>query len=44
MITNNKPHIWIDYLLPSEFRRKFLYDQSFREAYTRKLDVKINEK
>ncbi|MEM3489780.1 MAG: hypothetical protein QXO75_09050 [Nitrososphaerota archaeon] len=44
MITNNKSHSSIDYLPPREFRRKFLNDQSFREAYTRKLEVKINEK
>ena len=39
-----RPHSSIDYLPPREFRRKFLNDQSFREAYTRKLEVKINEK
>ncbi|MEM0196009.1 MAG: hypothetical protein QXJ24_06840 [Thermoplasmatales archaeon] len=44
MITNNKPHSSIDYLPPREFRRKVLNDQSFREAYTRKLEVRINEK
>ena len=39
-----RPHSSIDYLPPREFRRKFLNDQSFREGYTRKLEVKINEK
>jgi len=39
-----RPHSSIDYLPPRVFRRKFLNDQSFREAYTRKLEVKINEK
>jgi transposase InsO family protein len=39
-----RPHSSIDYLPPREFRRKFLNDQSFREAYTRKLEVKMNEK
>jgi transposase InsO family protein len=38
------PHSSIDYLPPREFRRKFLNDKSFREAYTNKLEVKINEK
>ena len=37
-------HSSIDYLPPREFRTKFMNDQSFREAYTRKLEVKINEK
>ena len=40
----NRPHSSIDYLPPREFRRKFLNDQSFRESFTRKLEVKINEK
>ena len=39
-----RPHSSIDYLPPREFRRKFLNDWSFREAYTRKLEVKKNEK
>ena len=39
-----RPHSSIDYLPPREFRRKFLNDWSFREANTRKLEVKINEK
>ena len=39
-----RPHSSIDYLPPKEFRRKFLNDWSFREAYTRKLEVKMNEK
>ena len=29
-------HSSIDYLPPREFRTKFMNDQSFREAYTRK--------
>ena len=37
-------HSSLDHLPPGEFRRKFLNDQSFREPYTRKLEVKINEK
>ncbi len=39
-----RPHSSIDYLPPREFRRKFLNDWSFRESYTRKLEVKMNEK
>ena len=39
-----RPHSSVDYLPPRVFRRKFQNDQSFREDYTRKLEVKINEK
>ena len=39
-----RPHSSIDYLPPREFRRKFLNDWSFRESFTRKLEVKMNEK
>ncbi len=39
-----RPHSSIDYLPPREFRKKFLNDKSFREVYTKKLEVKINEK
>ena len=39
-----RQHSSLDYLPPRELRRKFLNDWSFRESYTRKLEVKINEK
>ncbi|MCL4413109.1 MAG: integrase core domain-containing protein [Candidatus Thermoplasmatota archaeon] len=37
-------HSSVEYLPLREFRRKFLNDQSFREGYTGKLEVKMNEK
>lgn len=39
-----RPHSSMDYFPPREFRKKFLNEQSFRESYTRKLEVKMNEK
>ena len=39
-----RSHSSVDYLPPRVFKRKFQNDQSFREGYTRKLEVKINEK
>ena len=39
-----RPHSSLDYLPPREFMRKFLNDWSFRESYTRNLEVKMNEK
>ena len=39
-----RPHSSIDYLPPREFRRRFLKDQSFREKYVKKLEVKLHEK
>lgn len=38
-----RPHSSIDYLPPREFRRRFLEDQSFREKYVKKLEVKLHE-
>ena len=35
-----RPHSSVDYLPSRVFRRKFQNDQSFREGYTRKLEVK----
>jgi transposase InsO family protein len=40
----HRPHSSIDYLPPREFRRRFLEDQSFREKYVKKLEVKLNDK
>ncbi|MCL4411908.1 MAG: integrase core domain-containing protein [Candidatus Thermoplasmatota archaeon] len=39
-----RPHSYIDYLPPREFRRRFLEDQSFEEKYMKKLEAKLNEK
>ena len=41
---DNRPHSSIDYLPQSEFRKKFLNDQSFRDSYIKRMLVKLNEK
>ena len=38
-----RPHSSIDYLPPRAFRRRFLENQSFREKYVKKLEVKLHE-
>ncbi len=39
-----RPHSSTEYLPPREFRRRFLEDQTFREKYAKKQEVKLNEK
>ena len=39
-----RPNSSIDYLPPRVFRRKLQNERSFRDSYTTKLEVKLNEK